>query len=247
MGSLVPYKVILSYNGSEFAGFQRQADARTVQGEFEAGLRQIGWRGKSILAAGRTDAGVHARGQVVSFNLDWAHSLDDLRDALNYYLPRDMAVRTVMKASQDFHPRFDAKERHYRYSLFCQPIRDPLREDFAWRVWPPLNLAQMLVSTKDLIGLHDFKAFGSPTTKGGETIREVFSVEWNQEGDAFTFDIVANAFLYHMVRRIVLALVKVGQGEAPETLIEESLQTGEFPFTGLAPAQGLVLEDVKYS
>ncbi len=246
MGS-APYKVILSYNGSEFAGFQRQADARTVQGEFEAGLRQMGWQGKSILAAGRTDAGVHARGQVVKFNLDWAHSTEELRDALNYYLPRDMSVRNVVTVPPDFHPRFDAKERHYRYSLFCQPVRDPLQEDFAWRVWPQLDLEKMKNPTKALIGPHDFKAFGSPTTKGGITIREVFSAVWKKQGDAFTFDIIGNAFLYHMVRRIVLALVRVGQGDAPEALIEQSLQTGELPLTGLAPAEGLVLEDVKYS
>jgi len=246
MGS-APYKVILSYNGSEFAGFQRQANARTVQGEFETSLRRIGWQGKSILAAGRTDAGVHARGQVVKFNLDWAHGTAELREALNYYLPRDMAVRDVMETSADFHPRFDAKGRHYRYFLFCQPVRDPLREDCAWRVWPELELARMQLPTKALIGSHDFRAFGSPTTKGGTTIREVFSAAWKQEGDEFIFDIIGNAFLYHMVRRIVLALVKIGQGDAPEDLIEKSLQTGEFPFTGLALAEGLVLEDVHYS
>jgi len=245
MGSAL-YKVILSYNGSGFAGFQRQAKVRTVQGDFETGLRQIGWRGKSILAAGRTDAGVHARGQVVSFQLDWEHSLEALRDALNYYLPRDMAVRSVTEEAADFHPRFDAKSRHYRYHLFCQTVRDPLREDFAWRVWPPVAIDRMVEPTQTLIGSHDFKAFGSPMTKGGATIREVFAAVWEQDGDDYWFDISGNAFLYHMVRWITLALVKIGQKEAPKSLIEESLETGELPFTGLAPAEGLVLEDVRY-
>lgn len=245
MGSVL-YKVILSYNGSGFAGFQRQAEERTVQGDFEAGLRQIGWRGKSILAAGRTDAGVHARGQVVSFHLDWCHSLEALRDALNYYLPRDMAVRSVTKEPEEFHPRFDAKKRRYCYRLFCQTVRDPLREDFAWRVWPPVAVDRMVEPTYALIGSHDFKAYGSPTTKGGTTIREVFAASWEQDGGNYRLDITGNAFLYHMVRRITLALVKIGQGEAGQNLVVESFETGELPFTGIAPAAGLVLEEVQY-
>lgn len=241
------YKVILSYNGTAFAGFQRQLNERTVQGEFEAGLRQIGWTGKSIHAAGRTDAGVHARGQVVSFGLEWEHPTDALVKALNYYLPQDMAVWEACEIPTDFHPRYDAKKRRYRYSLICQPERDPLREVFAWRVWPPVRIESMNAAAADLIGSHDFKAFGSATTESGVTVREVFSARWQSAGAGYQFDITANAFLYHMVRRITLALVKIGQGEAPQTLIADSLQSGELPLTGLAPAEGLVLEEVSYT
>jgi tRNA pseudouridine38-40 synthase len=240
------YKVILSYNGTAFAGFQRQLNERTVQGEFEAGLRQIGWTGKSILGAGRTDAGVHARGQVVSFGLDWNHTSDDLVRALNYYLPQDMAVQQASEVPSDFHPRYDAKSRRYRYSLICQPERDPLREIFAWRVWPEVQMDRMNAAAAGLIGSHDFAAFGSPTSESGVTIREVFSASWRKNSDTYQFDITANAFLYHMVRRITMALVKVGQGEAPETLIADGLKKGELALTGLAPAEGLVLEEVCY-
>lgn len=241
------YKVILSYNGSRFAGFQRQTDEeRTVQGEFEAGLRQLGWQDRSIRAAGRTDAGVHARGQVVSFRLDWDHTNGDLVKALNYYLPRDMAVRSVAEVTADFHPRYDAKNRRYRYYLICSPVRDPLGEIFAWRVWPEVDLEKMNRAAQILIGTHDFKAFGSPMTDGGVTVREVFSADWEQQNDVYQFDIIANAFLYHMVRRITLALVTIGQGTAPEAIITEGLQTGSLPLTGLAPAEGLVLEEVTY-
>ncbi len=245
MGS-AHYKVILTYNGSAFAGYQRQDDNRTVQGEFEAGLRKMGWLGQSILGAGRTDAGVHARGQVVSFKLDWEHTTLDLRNALNYYLPRDMAVQTVEKVSPDFHPRFDARKRHYRYQVFCQPVRDPLREALAWRVWPAVDLAPMNNAAQALIGIHDFSGFGSPTSEGGSTIREVFSAGWVQDGDAFYFDITANAFLYHMVRRITFTLVKIGLKEVTEDLVEQSLENGETLLQGLAPAEGLVLEEVSY-
>jgi tRNA pseudouridine38-40 synthase len=240
------YKVILSYNGTAFAGFQRQLKERTVQGEFEASLRQIGWTGKSILAAGRTDAGVHARGQVVSFMLGWKHPVNDLVKALNHYLPQDMAVQEASEVPPDFHPRYSAKSRRYRYSLICQQERDPLRETFAWRVWPSVQIERMNTAAADLVGSHDFKAFGSATSESGVTIREVFSANWRGTGDTYQFDITANAFLYHMVRRITWVLVKIGQGEAPETLIADSLRSGELKVTGLAPAEGLVLEEVRY-
>ena len=243
---LAHYKVILSYNGLDFAGFQRQKEVRTVQGEFEACLRELDWQGGSILAAGRTDAGVHASGQVVSFWLDWRHSPEDLRSALNYYLPRDMAVQAVTIESQDFHPRFDAKKRCYVYNFFCQQIRDPIREAYAWRVWPGIDLDKMKSASSLLIGSHDFKAFGSPTSENGITFREVFSINWHQQRDEYQFEICGNAFLYHMVRRIIFLLVKIGQGEASEDLIQTCLATGKMPITGLAPAYGLVLKEVSY-
>ncbi len=240
------YKVILSYNGSGFAGFQRQTAARTVQGEFEACLRKIGWQAHSILSAGRTDAGVHAKAQVISFRLAWSHTMENLRNALNYYLPDDMAVQAVMEVPPDFHPRYDAISRHYRYHCFSQPVRDPLREVFAWRVWPPLNLDWMNSATQNLLGSHDFYPFGNATTENGVTVREVFSAEWQQADDVYWFDITANAFLYHMVRRLTFVLVKIGQGEASVECLAESLATGNLDLAGLAPAAGLVLMEVNY-
>jgi tRNA pseudouridine38-40 synthase len=241
------YKIILTYRGSEFAGFQRQADVRTVQGEFEAGLKKMGWQGQRIMGAGRTDAGVHANGQVVSFYFDWKHTTDDLCNGLNYYLPDDIAVHAVTEVPADFHPRFDANSRHYRYNCFCQPLRDPIREVFAWRVWPATQINRMNDAANALIGVHDFKAFGTATSKGGVTIREVFSAKWVADGDEYQFDIVANAYLYHMVRRITFILVKIGQNEAPVSLIDDGLITGDIKLTGLAPAEGLVLQEVFYS
>ncbi len=241
------YKCILLYKGSGFAGFQRQAAERTVQGEFEAGLRKIGWTGQSILGAGRTDAGVHARGQVVAFTLEgWQHTTINLRDALNYYLPKDMAVQSLTLASEGFHPRFDARSRRYCYRIFCQPVREPLREDLNWRVWPSVKIELMNKAAQALIGSHDFCAFGKALKKGGVTVREVFWAGWQGKDDEYWFNISANAFLYHMVRRIVFVLVAIGQDQAPVRLIEEGLETGELELTGLAPPEGLVLEEVCY-
>jgi len=240
------YKVILAYNGSGFAGFQRQRSSRTVQGEFESSLRRIGWHGESILAAGRTDAGVHASGQVVSFKLDWPHTSDALLHALNFYLPQDVGAQSVEKVAPDFHPRYDAVSRHYCYRCYCLPERDPLREDFAWRVWPEPSIEQMNAAAQSLVGSQDFKAYGRATTDSGVTMREVFSAVWQAVDDEFQFDIIANAFLYHMVRRIVLVLMTIGQGEQPVQFVAESLQSGQMDLTGLAPAKGLVLQEVRY-
>src|SRR3990172_10970187 len=149
------YKLILAYDGAAFSGMQRQANGRSVQAVVEDSLRPLGWRDKSILVAGRTDAGVHARGQVIAFDLDWAHSPDDLLNALNAGLPLDLAAQRVSRAADNFHPRYDAKARCYEYRLFCQPQRDPLRERSAWRVWPAVKLNRLRVCALALRGEHD--------------------------------------------------------------------------------------------
>src|SRR5262245_9783591 len=137
------YKLTLAYDGSGFAGSQRQAVAktRTVQAELEKALRTLGWTGRSIILSGRTDTGVHATGQVAAADLDWSHAEGDLVRALNSALPADMAVWSAAVVDDKFHPRFDATSRCYRYRLFCQPLRDPIRERYAWRVQPALSPA----------------------------------------------------------------------------------------------------------
>lgn len=246
------YQIILAYDGTDFYGSQRQGKTRTVQSELERALRKIGWMGRSVLLAGRTDTGVHASGQVAAFDLDWGHGVDELHRALNAKLPPDLAVRRVDPAPAAFHPRFDARSRRYRYRLFCQEVRDPLRERYAWRVWPPVSdLAPLAVLWP---GSHDFAAFGSPTTPKGSTVRTVYSAEWRSGGDEWTFEIEADAFLYRMVRRLVYLQVAVGQGRlSAETLasalgsrrpVREGAQE-RLP-GGLAPPGGLMLVEVKY-
>ena len=169
------YKLTLAYDGSGFVGSQRQASTkpRTVQGELEKALRNLGWSERSVIMSGRTDTGVHATGQVASVDLDWSHTDDKLVRALNSLLPADVAVRSAEVVDIKFHPRFDATARLYRYRLFCQSLRDPLRERFDWRVWPAIK-AQVLTDAANLfLGIHDFSAFGSPTTPKGTTVRTV--------------------------------------------------------------------------
>ncbi len=246
------YQIILAYDGTGFLGSQRQASSRTVQSEFERSLRKIGWQGRTVYLAGRTDTGTHASGQVVAFDLEWAHGLQKLQDALNAYLPADMVVREARLVPDDFHPRFHATSRTYRYRLYCAGVRDPLRDRYAWRVWPAV--ADLTPLAEIWPGTHDFSAFGSPTRSGGSTIRTVMSASWKNQADEWTFEVQANAFLYRMVRRLVYTQVAVGQARLDAKLLAEALEDRSevrqaarqrLP-AGLAPACGLTLVQVCY-
>jgi len=248
------YQLTLAYDGTDFFGSQRQAKRRTVQGELEKALCKLGWTGRSVIMAGRTDTGVHATGQVASFDLDWSHSDEDLVRALNATLPADMAVHEARMVNAAFHPRFDATSRRYRYKLFCQPLRDPMKERFAWRVWPQTS-GEVLAKTAQLfLGTHDFSAFGSPTTPRGGTVRTVMKAEWMQAAeDEWHFEVQANAFLYRMVRKLVFVQVAVAQGKFPAEAIAHALAKqvaagtrNEKVPAGLAPAHGLTLVEVAY-
>jgi tRNA pseudouridine38-40 synthase len=248
------YQLTLAYDGTDFFGSQRQAKRRTVQGELEKALCKLGWTGRSVLLAGRTDTGVHATGQVGAFDLDWSHSDEDLVRALNAALPADMAVHQARMVHATFHPRFDALSRRYRYRLFCQPFRHPLRERFAWRIWTSIGGAALADAAQLFLGTHDFSAFGSPTTPRGGTVRTVMKAEWSQteEDGTWHFEVQADAFLYRMVRRLVFVQVAVAQGKVSAEAIAHSLAqqspagTENLP-AGLAPAHGLTLVEVAYA
>jgi tRNA pseudouridine38-40 synthase len=246
------YQIILAYDGTGFLGSQRQASSRTAQSELEKALRKLGWLGKTVYLAGRTDTGTHASGQVAAFDLDWGHGLEKLQDALNANLPRDMAVKEVKAAAEKFHPRFDASSRCYRYRLFCASVRDPLRERYAWRVWPAVADLTPLASIWP--GTHDFAVFGTSPRSGGSTVRTVISASWQQQADEWIFEVQADAFLYRMVRKLVYAQVAVGQARLSAKVLVRALddrseirQSAQVQIpANLAPACGLTLVDVRY-
>ena len=256
------YQLTLAYEGTSFFGSQRQASTgpslgakrRTVQGELERALCELGWTGRSVIMAGRTDAGVHATGQVASFDLDWSHSNEELVRALNAVLPSDLAVHKAQMVHGTFHPRFDAISRTYRYKLFCQSLRHPLRERFAWRVWPTIDGAVLADTAKGFLGTHDFSAFGSPTTPKGSTVRTVMNAEWTKtHEEQWQFEVQADAFLYRMVRRLVFVQVAAAQRKVSVKSVARSLaepvpagKRSELP-AGLAPAHGLTLVEVAYT
>ena len=242
--------MILAYDGTGFTGSQRQANSRTVQGELEKALRKLGWHDRAILMAGRTDRGVHATGQVAAFDLDeWKHSPDKLLWALNKHLPTDLVVRSVSPASVDFHPRFDATSREYRYRVFFEPIRDPLRSKFLWRTWPAVDEDALEQNASIFLGKHDFAAIGSRTTPAprGTTVRTVTKAEWKKIPDGeWQFEVKADAFLYRMVRRLVFIQVAVAQGRSSVEKVRHALLKHEELIAGLAPAHGLTLVEVTY-
>jgi tRNA pseudouridine38-40 synthase len=215
----------------------------------EAALRHLNWAGASITSAGRTDTGAHASGQVIAFDLDWAHLDEELGRALNAILPEDVAVRSVMQAPEGFHPRYSATARTYQYHIYCQVDRHPLLERFAWRVWPEANLDLLQAAAQTLVGRYDFSAFGKPPHAGDSTLRVVYSACWQPEASGLRFEVSANAFLYHMVRRMVFLQILVAQNQLNLDDLNALVQAGgaaQSQAPGIAPAHGLVLVDVQY-
>lgn len=248
------YQLILAYDGAKLEGSQRQAAGssssrpkRTAQGELEKALRTLGWTGRSVLIAGRTDSGVHAEGQSVALDFEWSHGPDKLRAALNAALPSDLAVRVAREVNSDFHPRFDATSRRYRYRLFVDPVRDPVRERYAWRVWPAVNGEVLQSVSPVFLGTHDFAAFGSPMTRGGSTVRTVSLSAWTESDGEWQFQVRADAFLYRMVRRLVFVQVAVAQGRLSVEEIQKAIENQIRLPSGLAPAHGLSLVEVTYN
>ncbi len=238
---------IVEYDGTDYAGFQVQRGERTIQGEIERALAAATQEEIRIIGAGRTDAGVHARGQVIAFKTNWRHSLEDLQRALNALLPKDIAIRELALAPENFHPRFSAVSREYRYSIWNKPVRSPLACRFAYHYPWPLDVSLMNEACSHLIGTHDFRSFGSAPKEGSSTVRTVYRARCTRE-DGFVFvELVANAFLRRMVRRIVGGLLRVGSGElTPDDFREIMMAKDPALIKVTVPAKGLCLIKVNY-
>ena len=240
------YRGTIEYDGTDFLGYQIQAVGRTVQGELEKSLAQVTGTAIRVDGAGRTDAGVHALGQVIAFNAIWRHTLTDLHRALNATLPHDIVVRDLKIVEDGFHPRFSALSRSYRYTIINQPWPSALQRRYAHHVREPLDVAAMRAASQYLLGSHDFASFGQPP-QGEITVREVTQADWLVEGKRFIFDITANAFLYRMVRTIVGTLLQVGMGRLAPTEVEQILAAHDLTRSAApAPAHGLCLMRVVY-
>lgn len=240
-------RATVAYDGTDFSGFQWQATGRTVQGALEDGLRQVTQLEVRIIAAGRTDAGVHARGQVIGFQVAWRHALSDLHRALNAVLPEDVVLLDLALAPEGWHPRFSAVRRHYRYTVLNQALRDPLARRYAHLVTQPLCLELLQAASAVLVGEHDFASFGRPMQDGETTVRRILSAGWKQDGACFTFDVVGNAFLRNMVRTLVAAQLQVGFGAwTVEQLTAVLYGRDRAKAAPPAPACGLCLMHVDY-
>jgi len=238
----VRYRARVEYDGTDFAGFQLQPGARTVQGALETALARLsGGTRQPVVGAGRTDAGVHAEDQVIAFTYSGRLSTAELAAALNGTLPRDVAVRDLRPAPTGFHPRYAAKYREYRYTIWNGP-RSPLRERTALRVATALDTEAMADAAVVFVGRHDFSAFGGADP---QPVRTVEFVRVRRAGHLITIDVRADAFLRGMVRRIVAGLLAVGRGRLDATALATAL-AGRQPAMGgaAAPARGLCLRRV---
>ena len=236
------YRARVEYDGTDFAGFQVQPGRRTVQGELEAALARLGPQGPSrVDGAGRTDAGVHASGQVIGFTYTGALDGAGLERSIEALLPPDIAISEVRRAPDGFHPRYAARYREYRYTVWNGPHR-PLVERYALGVRTPLDDAAMERAGSVFVGRHDFSAFGAPDR---QPVRTVYSVRVRRKGRVVTIDVRADAFLRGMVRRIVAVLLKVGHGKMDLAEAEAALVAARPALAGAAaPARGLCLRRV---
>lgn len=246
------YRATVSYDGSDFHGFQLQSDLVTVQGALEAAVTRLSGQPQRvpIIGAGRTDTGVHASGQVIAFDLDWPHGAAALQRAMNANLPPSVAVLALDETRPDFHPRFDAQRRAYAYTVVQAPHRLPLMRRRAWVTHWPLDVDAIRFAAAQLIGRRDFGALGTPP-QGNNTVRTIFAAEWHpvsaQDWPTWVFRIEADAFLYRMVRRTVGMLVDVGRGHLSPERFAAILDSGQLASeVTVAPPQGLVLTQVRY-
>lgn len=250
-------KLTLAYDGTAYAGWQYQVGQPTVQEALETALKKVTGETIRVLASGRTDAGVHALGQVVGFQTASKLPSEVLRRALNANLPQDMAVLEVAEAPEGFHPTTQARRKRYRYVIHDGPVRNIFQRHYVWNyAYGRLDAAAMHRAAQALKGTHDFRSFETRGAERTTTVRTVFDIFVRRaaeadgagtDGDYVIIEIEADGFLYNMVRTIVGTLVQVGSGNRPESWPAEVLQACDRRTAGrTAPPQGLILLKVKY-
>ncbi|MBU4232053.1 MAG: tRNA pseudouridine(38-40) synthase TruA [Proteobacteria bacterium] len=241
-------RLLLEYDGTRYHGWQRQLEAATIQGVLEAAVARLTQAPVAIIGSGRTDAGVHARGQVANFRTSSAIPLQAFHQGLNSLLPKDIAVLEALEAPPEFHARKSARAKTYVYRILNRPNRSPLARHYAWWLALPLDLAAMAGAAAFLPGEHDFTAFRASGSDNLNPVRRVLAATWRDEpGGWLSFTITATGFLRGMVRSLVGTLAEVGQGKAPPTKLAELLTSGARHLAGpTAPPQGLYLAEVFY-
>jgi tRNA pseudouridine38-40 synthase len=238
-------RLVIEYDGTDFCGYQRQSAVRTVQGELETALQQLTKTPISVSAAGRTDAGVHAMGQVINFHVAESYPINAFLYGLNPLLPDDIRVLAADRVADDFHARYDAVDRHYRYVIVSKV--KAIGRHYAWFNGTPLDIVGMQVASEMLQGEHDFKSFCQSGVDARHYLCDVTAAEWHKESDRVVFDIIANRFLHNMVRILVGTLVDVGSGRLTVDDFSDIFEKRDRrSASATAPAKGLVLVEVSY-
>ena len=241
--------LVIEYEGTAYHGFQYQTNASTIQEELEKAITRFTREAVRIKGAGRTDAGVHAEAQVVAFDTGSPHQPDTVVQALNFYLPDDIAVKAAYRVAGDFDPRRMAVSRRYRYSILNGPTPSPMMRRTAHLVARPLEVRKMREAARLLVGRHDFARFAGPLSDGRtSTVREIYEARVRKVGDVIIVEVEGNSFLPHQVRRMTGALVDVGKGSLSQEGFRSIINGGPGEHVAHAlPARGLCLVKVSYS
>lgn len=242
------YKFTITYDGNAYHGWQIQPHGPTIQGTIEKALETIVQQKCRLTASGRTDAGVHAYGQVAHVLIDTQIPASRLQKGINSLLPPDISIVGCEIVPAKFHARFDAQKKLYRYQIINGPYPVPIGRQYVWQIFQPLDLAAMQEATGYLIGEHDFKTFESAGSPRNHTTRHILSAKWEEpRKQHLTFEIEANGFLKQMVRNIVGTIVDVGKGRFQPEDIPRMLAAQNRSVAGqTAPAAGLFLVEVTY-
>jgi tRNA pseudouridine38-40 synthase len=242
------FKLTIEYDGTAYNGWQRQLETPTVQAEIEQALRRMTRSNITLIGAGRTDAGVHALGQVANFRCETRLNPEMILKGLNSLLPGDIAIRECCLVPDSFHARFAARSKRYHYRILNRAERAAVGRGYAWFIHWPLDVVAMMQAAERLVGQQDFKAFENAGSPRVHTRREVLRADWvPEEGHWLTFRIEADGFLRGMVRNIVGTLVAVGLGKLEPAAMETILASRDRRRAGAtAPARGLFLVDVQY-
>ncbi|GAA0225595.1 tRNA pseudouridine(38-40) synthase TruA [Metaclostridioides mangenotii] len=239
-------KITVQYNGKNYCGWQSQPDSVGIQGAIENAYYEITKENIKVIGSGRTDSGVHALGQVANFTTDSSISADKIPNALNAKLPKDISVVEAEDVDEDFHSRYSAKRKCYRYMIHNNRYRNPIVSGISYQVKYDLDFDKMVRESKSLIGTHDYKGFMSSGSQVKSTVRTIYDLRLEKNEDMIVLEIEGNGFLYNMVRIIVGTLVDIGRGRISEPL-SEVIESKDRDMSGhTAPACGLFLKKVFY-
>ena len=240
-------KLLVSYDGTEYSGWQVQPNAISIQENVEKAVLLATGEKVRVTGSGRTDAGVHAQGQIAHFDTNSSIPADKFFKALNVHLPRDIRVIKSESAPSDFHACNNAKKKTYEYSFYISSVEQPLKERYAVKLDKLPDIDKMKECAKSFIGEHDFKGFCASGSSAKTTVRTIYNLDVTSDGQTLTFSVTGNGFLYNMVRILVGTLIDVGNGKTEIEQVKEMIKTGERKLGGKTlPAKGLCLKNVEY-
>jgi len=242
------FKLVIEYDGTAYHGWQRQATDRSIQGEIEKALAVMTCREITLVASGRTDAGVHALGQVAHFTCKTQITAVEFLKGLNSLLPADIVIRSCETTSAQFHARYDARRKTYRYRILNRPVPSAVDNRFVWHLRQALDFDAMQAAAAHLVGQHDFKTFEGTGSPRSSTVRTIFKADlFREKEDGLIFEIEGDGFLRYMVRNIVGTLVEVGRDKITPGAFKTVLESRNREQAGAtAPPQGLFLVSVEY-